>query len=112
MAMPEVILRLKEVLKRLACGKTKFEDDYRYRTADKPYVPDTDIPRIKPIPLGERNIGFLQSELDALIAALAKLRRADAPVDREPIERCARMRARARAKRDAVRSKRDKAAQL
>jgi predicted DNA-binding transcriptional regulator AlpA len=75
--MARIILRLKQVLNRLACGKTKFEEDYRYHTADDPCVPGTDIPRVKPIPLGPRNIGFLEHEIDALIDALAELR--DAP---------------------------------
>jgi predicted DNA-binding transcriptional regulator AlpA len=103
--MPEVILRLKEVLTRLAVGKTKFETQYRATAGAEPCIPNTDIPRITPIPLGPRNIGFLESEVDALIAALAELR-ADPPAAREPIERCAK----ARAKRNAMRSKRDKAA--
>jgi predicted DNA-binding transcriptional regulator AlpA len=75
--MAKIILRLKQVLSRLACGKTKFEEDYRHHTPDDPHVPGTDIPRVKPIPLGERNIGFLESEIDDLIDALAALR--DAP---------------------------------
>ena len=32
------------------------------------------VKRLKPIPLGPRNKGFLESELDALIDALAALR--------------------------------------
>jgi predicted DNA-binding transcriptional regulator AlpA len=72
--MPRIILRLKDVLNRLACGKTKFDDDYRHHSDDDPYVPGTNIPRVKPIPLGERNIGYLEHEVDELIDALAKLR--------------------------------------
>ena len=70
--MARIILRLKQVLNRLACGKTKFEEDYRFHTAADPYVPGKEVPRLKPIPLGPRNIGFLEHELDALIDALAK----------------------------------------
>jgi predicted DNA-binding transcriptional regulator AlpA len=70
--MAKIILRLKQVLNRLACGKTKFEEDYRYHTPDDPYVPGTDIPRVKPIPLGPRNVGFLEHEIDELIDALAE----------------------------------------
>jgi predicted DNA-binding transcriptional regulator AlpA len=75
--MAKIILRLKQVLNRLACGKTKFDDEYRYHGDDDPYVPGTQIPRVRAIPLGPRNIGFLEHEIDALIEALAELR--DAP---------------------------------
>jgi hypothetical protein len=72
--MPRILLRPKQVLIRLACGKTKFEEDYRFHTPDDPCVPNTDIPRLKPIFLGERNIAFLEHELDKLIDGLAALR--------------------------------------
>ena len=79
--MPRIILRLKQVLNRLACGKTKFKEHYRYHTPDDPHVPGTDIPRVKPIPLGPRNIGFLDSEIDGLVDALADLRDAQPAVE-------------------------------
>jgi hypothetical protein len=59
---------------KLACGKTKFETHYRWHSDADPFVPDTKIPRLKPISLGERNIAYLEHEGDALINALAKLR--------------------------------------
>ena len=62
-------------MEKFGCGKTKFDDDYRFHSADDPFVPNTDIPRLKPIPLGERNIGYLEHEADALIDALAAARR-------------------------------------
>ena len=74
---PQKILRPKATYEKLGCGKTKFDEDYRYHSPDNPFVPGTNIPRLKPIPLGERNIGYLEHEADALIAALARLR--DAP---------------------------------
>ena len=77
MPMPTILLRLKQVLIRLACGKTKFDEDYRFHSADDPFVPNTEIPRLKPIALGERNIAFLESELDDLIDALARRRSAE-----------------------------------
>jgi hypothetical protein len=84
-----------------------FEDNYRFHSADDPYVPDTTIPRLRPIPLGPRNVGYLEHEVDDLIDALAKLRDI-APAAHEPLaQRCARARA---ARRDSVHSKRDKAA--
>jgi predicted DNA-binding transcriptional regulator AlpA len=71
--MAKIILRLKQVLNRLACGKTKFDDDYRHHSDDDPYVTGAPgVKRLKPIPLGERNIGFLEHEVDELIDALAE----------------------------------------
>jgi hypothetical protein len=75
--MPRTLLRLKALLNRLACGKTKFEEDYRWHSDDDPYVPGTTIPRLKLLHLGERNIAGLEHELDALIDGLAKLRDAE-----------------------------------
>jgi hypothetical protein len=78
-----MILRLKQVRNRLACGKTKFEEDYRWHTAADPDVPGMPgVKRLKPIPLGERNIGFLEHELDALIDALAAARDVTPPTPR------------------------------
>ena len=71
---PKRIVRKKEAYGRLGCGHTKFYSDYVLRDAKNPYVPGTRIERLKPIPLGPRNVGFLDSELDALIDGLAELR--------------------------------------
>jgi hypothetical protein len=68
----------------LGCGKTKFETDYRFHSADDPFVKGTEIPRLKALPLGERNIGFLEHEADALIDALAELRDAEPQLVIEP----------------------------
>jgi len=74
MKKPRNILRPKATYQKFGCGKTKFDEDYRYHGPDNPFVPNTEIPRLKPLPLGERNIGYLEHEADALIDALAKLR--------------------------------------
>jgi predicted DNA-binding transcriptional regulator AlpA len=74
---PRKILRPKETWAKLGCGKTTFEKLYRFHRANDPFVPNTEIRRLKPVPLGERNIGFLEHEADDLIDALAELR--DAP---------------------------------
>jgi hypothetical protein len=71
---PKRIVRPKEAWKKLGCGHSKFEEDYRFHTPDDPFVPGTDIPRVKAIPLGQRNVGFLDNDLDELIDALAELR--------------------------------------
>jgi predicted DNA-binding transcriptional regulator AlpA len=74
MEKPRKILRPKAVYEKCGCGKTKFDEEYRYYSDGDPNVPGTDIPRLKPIPLGARNIGYLEHEADKLIDALAKLR--------------------------------------
>jgi hypothetical protein len=65
------ILRRKEAMSRLGCGKTKFSLDYEFHDEADPFVPGTQVPRVKSIPLGPVNIGFLESDIDALIDALA-----------------------------------------
>ena len=75
--MARAILRLKQAISRLGCRRTKFAQDYRWHSADDPYVPGTAIRRIKAIPLGLRNVGFLDNEIDELIDALAALRDAE-----------------------------------
>jgi len=69
---PRRIVRRKEACGRLGCGRTKFIEDYEFHSADEPNVPGTEIPRVKPIPLGPVNVGFLEQALDALIDALAE----------------------------------------
>ena len=69
---PRKFVRRKEACGRMGCGKTKFKEDYEFHDAADPFVPGTEIPRVKRIPLGPVNFGFLEHELDALIDALAK----------------------------------------
>jgi hypothetical protein len=59
---PRKIVRRKEAWGRLGCGRTKFIEDYEYHSADDPFVPGTQIPRVKSIPLGPVNRGFLDHE--------------------------------------------------
>jgi hypothetical protein len=66
------ILRPKAAYAKMGCGKTKFRDDYELTDPAKPNVPGTKIKRVKAMPLGPRNVGFLEHEIDALIHALAK----------------------------------------
>jgi hypothetical protein len=77
--MSKRIVREREGRTALACGKTKFREQYVLRDPSDPYVPDTTtrIKRLRPIKLGARNVGFLSTELEALIDALAAQR--DAP---------------------------------
>ena len=70
---PRRLLRPKATYEKFGCGKTKFDEDYRFHSADDPYVTGAPgVKRLKPVPLGERNIGYLEHEADALINALAK----------------------------------------
>jgi hypothetical protein len=69
---PRRIVREKEACARLACGRTKFREDYKLNDPADPHVPGTEIPRVKPISLGPVNVGFLDDQLDTLINALAK----------------------------------------
>ena len=71
---PRKLLRPKQMWAKLGCGKTKFDEDCRHRRDDDPFVPGTTIKRLKPVPLGERNIAYVEHEGDELIDALAKLR--------------------------------------
>jgi hypothetical protein len=71
---PKRIIREKEACDRLGCRRTKFRKDYRFNSPVDPFVPGTEIPRLKAIHLGPRNIGFLDGELDQLIGGLAELR--------------------------------------
>ena len=74
---PKRIVREPEAYSQLGCRRTKFRTDYRFNDPANPNVPNTDIPRLRPISLGPRNRGYLDSEIDQLIDALAERR--DAP---------------------------------
>jgi hypothetical protein len=70
--MPKQILRPKVTWGRVGCGRTKFSTDYTLHDPKDLYVPGTRIKRLKPIRLGPRNVGFLESDVDALIDALSR----------------------------------------
>jgi hypothetical protein len=50
-----------------------FDENYVDRGGN-PLVPNTDIPRLRPVQLGARAIGFFSDEIDNLIEALRRLR--------------------------------------
>ena len=88
---PKRIVREPEACNRLACKRTKFRTDYRFSNPADPTVPGTRIPRLRAVPLGPRNVGFLEAEIDDLVDGLAALRDAGAPrtaIRREPEQRC------------------------
>jgi len=65
------ILRPAEIRHRLGVGNTKFYTDLVLHTAADPFIPNTTIPRLRMFPLGERSSGAMESDVDALIEALA-----------------------------------------
>jgi predicted DNA-binding transcriptional regulator AlpA len=71
---PRKILRPKEAMTRLGCGHTKFYNDYVYRKGGDENVPGTSVRRLHSVPLGPRNVGLLEHEIDDLIDALTELR--------------------------------------
>jgi hypothetical protein len=71
------IVRPKEAWTLIACGRTKFSNDYSLRDPQDPFIPGTKVKRLRPLRLGPRNVGYLSEEIDALINSLAAQR--DAP---------------------------------
>jgi hypothetical protein len=71
------ILRLNKVYGvdgKIPVGKSKFYQDYVHHTEDDPYIPNTDIKRLKVVPLGPRCVGVFSDEVNALIEALRAAR--------------------------------------
>ena len=93
-----MIERQKGAQQRLGSGNTHFNQNFVLRDPDDPFVPGvvgtdgTPIPRLKPVPLGKRAIGFFSDEIDALQDALRYAQRITPLVSprpqaiREPIE--------------------------
>jgi hypothetical protein len=82
------ILRQGAARQKVAVGKTKFSDDYVLRDDSDPYVPGTDgqVRRVRSVALGERSIGFIEDEIDALIEALRHWRNGTPPQPRKQPE--------------------------
>jgi predicted DNA-binding transcriptional regulator AlpA len=59
---------------RLGVKRSFFWANYVHHSEDDPYLPGTTIPRLKPVQLGLRAIGFFTDEIDALLEALRALR--------------------------------------
>jgi predicted DNA-binding transcriptional regulator AlpA len=68
--MAKRFVREPEACGRLGCGRSTFRENYRLNDPDDPYVPGTQIKRVKRLHLGPRNIAFEDSDLDRLINAL------------------------------------------
>ena len=51
-----------------------FDENYGDKGGNESLIPGTDIPRLRPVPLGPRAIGFFDDELDNVIEALRRMR--------------------------------------
>ena len=81
------ISRRKCAAAKLGVGLTKFGEDFVDRgDGEERPVPGTDgkVKRLRPVPLGERAIGFLDEEIDKLIEGLRALRDATPRAPRQP----------------------------
>ena len=68
------IERSRAVYGRLGVGKTTFDENYVDRDGSNSTIPGTDIPRLRPVQLGPRAIGFFSDEIDSLLEALRRMR--------------------------------------
>ena len=79
------IVRKPDARKMLGVGSTVFHEDYVYNGADE-FVPGTNVPRLKPVMLGERRaVGYFTDEIDALIEGLRRWRDNNPPKPRSPV---------------------------
>jgi hypothetical protein len=62
----------------LGVGNTHFYEAYVYRGDDE-FIPGTDVRRLRPVPLGERAVGYFVDEIQALAADLRRWRDANPP---------------------------------
>jgi predicted DNA-binding transcriptional regulator AlpA len=100
--MSNSILRLQATLARIGVKKTKFLDDFVLHSDSDPFIPGTDIPRLRKVQLGERAVGFFDDEVDAVIEAFRDFRDHQVPsTPRPPLRSPARHRPVARSARTA-----------
>lgn len=67
------IIREKAIVGRagkLQIGRTNFHRNYVLRDKRDPFIPNTGILRLVPVPLGPRSVGYIEAEVDALIDAM------------------------------------------
>jgi hypothetical protein len=81
--MPKQLLRRKKICERLACGPTKFWEDF-IESPGKLYVPGTNIRRLHPVRTGGRSVGVFEDDVDRLLNELAALPYEPNPVVRHP----------------------------
>jgi hypothetical protein len=78
--MSNYIVRQPVACERLGVGNTVFHAKF----VGEGFVPGTDVPRLKPVPLGLRSVGYFSDEIDALIEGLRRHRDAN-PKRRSPV---------------------------
>jgi predicted DNA-binding transcriptional regulator AlpA len=67
------ILRKKTAIAKIGVGRSAFDSNYVEREGGDPFLPGTKIPRLKPVMLGDRSVGFVDDEIDALIRAMRQV---------------------------------------
>jgi hypothetical protein len=74
--MSNLILRPKDARVRLGVAKTHFDENFVHRDSADASVPGAGgtVPRLRPVPLGIRAIGFFSDEIDTVIEALRRWR--------------------------------------
>ena len=68
------ILRPKPTWQQLGIGRTTFYKDYVKREGGDEFIPNTTVPRLRPIELSTKTSGFVDDEVDAVIEGLRKER--------------------------------------
>ena len=71
------ILRPKIAWQKLGIRHSLFYANYVQQPGGDQFVPGTKIHRLRPVRLGERAVGFIEVELDALIEGLREQRDAE-----------------------------------
>jgi len=74
--MSNYILRRRHVCERLGVGNTVFHEKFVYREGEE-FVLGTNVPRLQPVPLGLRSVGYFSDEIDALIEGMRRWRDAN-----------------------------------
>jgi hypothetical protein len=74
--MPSQILRRKDARARVGAKRTKFDSDFVLHSEAEPWVPGTDnsVPRLRPVRLGSRYVGFFDDEIEAQLEAFRRWR--------------------------------------
>ena len=82
------ILRTQAACRKVGVGKTYLTTDFVLKHDNDPFVPGTDntVRRVRPVPLGERAVGFFDDELDSLAEALRQWRDSKPTVPRKQPE--------------------------
>src|SRR5438067_4867289 len=72
--MTNTIVRKPVARGRLGATRTLFEDNFVLHNEADPFIPGTDVPRLRKVALGARAVGFLDDEITAVIEGLRRWR--------------------------------------